>query len=71
MLRISMTREGMTKEETDSFRRIERFHGHMSRIITLPDNVDANAVDATVTDGVLHVMIPKKEGEKEKKIQIK
>jgi HSP20 family protein len=66
-----MTKEGMNKEETDSFRRIERFHGHMSRIVSLPDNVDASAVDATVTNGVLHVTIPKKEGEKEKKIEIK
>ena len=71
VLRISMERKGMVKEEDDTFRRIERFHGHMSRSLTLPSNVAKDAIDAQCTNGVLHVRIPKIEGEKETKVLIK
>lgn len=61
----------MVKEEVDTFRRIERFHGHMTRSLTLPNNVAKDAIDAQCVDGVLHVKIPKIEGEKETKVAIK
>ena len=61
----------MIKEEADTFRRIERFHGHMSRSLTLPSNVAKDAIAAECVNGVLHVKIPKTEGEKEVKVDIK
>ena len=63
----------MAKEETDTFRRVERYHGHFSRSLALPENADEDNVDAECINGVLHVMIPKKEVHDEalKKIEVK
>lgn len=73
ILTITTERKGMTKEEGDNFKRIERYSGHSSRSITLPKNVDEDKISASSKDGVLHIMIPKLvKGEKEcgRKIEI-
>ena len=44
---------------------MERYSGHMSRTVTLPDNTNAENIEAKNVDGVLHITIPKVEGEKE------
>ena len=38
----------------------ERFSGRFRRVVTLPDDVDPNAVDARYTDGVLHTSVQRK-----------
>lgn len=38
----------------------ERFAGRFRRVISLPDDIDPNAIDANYTDGVLHVSIRRK-----------
>ena len=38
----------------------ERFHGAFHRVLTLPDDVDPNAVDAKYRDGVLHISIKRR-----------
>jgi HSP20 family protein len=35
----------------------ERFDGRFRRVVTLPDDVDPNAVEARYRDGVLHISI--------------
>ena len=57
-------------KDTKHHRR-ERFHGTFSRSFTLPDAVDADAVDASYRDGVLSLHIPKKEEAKPRAIDIK
>ncbi|SFQ20503.1 Hsp20/alpha crystallin family protein [Tranquillimonas alkanivorans] len=48
------------KEETKaSYRVSERRYGAFERSLRLPQDVDANAIDARVTDGVLTVTLPK------------
>jgi len=70
---ISADRKAEKKEEGENFRRLERYSGHMSRTMTLPDNADVDHIDAKVENGVLTVTIPKTEKEETeaKKIDIK
>ena len=44
--------------------RIERRYGSFSRAIHLPDTAQADAITAKSDNGVLHVVVPKKEPEK-------
>lgn len=39
----------------------ERFSGRFRRVITLPDDVDTNAVNAKYRNGILHIHVPRKE----------
>lgn len=39
----------------------ERFAGRFRRVISLPDDVDPNAIEAKYRDGVLHIRIQRKE----------
>lgn len=48
----------------------ERFAGHFRRIVSLPDDVDATAVEARYRDGVLHISIPRKEAAQPQRITI-
>ena len=48
-------------QETESFRRIERFRGWCTRSMHLPDNAAESDVKAEYKDGVLRVHIPKLE----------
>ncbi|MDA8260188.1 MAG: Hsp20/alpha crystallin family protein, partial [Betaproteobacteria bacterium] len=60
------------KEEKDKkFHRIERFYGSFSRSFSLPDNIDANAAQATFKDGVLSLQIPKTAAAQPKAIEVK
>ncbi len=48
----------------------ERFAGRFRRVVTLPDDVDANAVEARYRDGVLHISIARKEAAQPRRITI-
>jgi len=50
--------------------RIERSYGSFSRSFNLPRNINADAIEARMSDGVLHVQIPKLESAKPKAIAI-
>ena len=39
----------------------ERFAGRFQRVVSLPDDVDPNAIEAKCRDGVLHVRILRKQ----------
>jgi HSP20 family protein len=53
------------------FHRVERRYGVFRRSITLPAHVMADAVEASVEDGVLQVVVPKMEEAKPKRIQVR
>ncbi|MEJ5300018.1 MAG: Hsp20/alpha crystallin family protein [Thermodesulforhabdaceae bacterium] len=59
------------EEKNESYHRIERSYGSFSRSITLPAEVNPEAVEAVYRDGVLKLTIPKAEKSKPKKIEIK
>ena len=47
-----------------------RFAGRFRRVVSLPDDVDPNAIDAKYRDGVLHVRIQRKEEAQPRRITI-
>jgi HSP20 family protein len=60
-------------EETDKGRwhRRERGFGRFQRILELPAPVDADKIEATFDNGVLHVVLPKAEEAKPRRIAVK
>ncbi len=70
MLTIRGERKFEETEEKENFKRIERSHGLFYRRFTLPDNTDAEAIQATGKDGVLEVTIPKTAETHSKRIEV-
>ena len=48
----------------------ERFAGGFRRVVSLPEEVDTAQVDATYRNGVLKIVIPKREASKPKRIEV-
>lgn len=48
----------------------ERFTGRFRRVVTLPDDVDPNAVEAQFRDGVLHISIKRREAAQPRRITV-
>ena len=60
-----------TKETKDeNYHRIERSYGVFSRSFSIPATVDEEEIRADYKDGVLKIMLPKKEQAKPKQIKI-
>lgn len=60
-----------TKEETKgTVYRCERYSGNFRRNLLLPENSDLGKISAKMEDGVLHLLIPKKEPSPQKEIVI-
>lgn len=69
-----LTIKGHRKTPEDgrrAFHRRERGTGEFSRVITLPVEVNADKVEATLKEGVLTVTMPKAESARPRKISIK
>ena len=49
----------------------ERTYGEVTRVISLPDTVDPDSIEANLTDGVLHLAIAKRPETQPKKIVVK
>ena len=66
--------KGETRQEVDeqkrNFHRIERRFGTFQRTIGLPTTVKADAIQASLTNGVLRLEIPKAEEVKPRKISV-
>jgi len=56
--------------DTASYFRQERFSGEFRRVVSLPDDVDPDQVDATYRDGILHVSVKRREAAKARQIEI-
>ena len=70
-LTISAKRDETVENNNNDFIRRERTYGEFKRSFYI-DNIDENTVDASFTDGVLKITLPKKEkGIQRKKIDIK
>ncbi|HMW17804.1 MAG TPA: Hsp20/alpha crystallin family protein [Accumulibacter sp.] len=48
----------------------ERFEGRFRRVVSLPDDIDANAVEARYSDGVLRISIARKQSAQPRRITI-
>jgi len=58
-------------EEGATFHRRERSNGEFSRSLTLPVEVDAEKVTATLKDGVLTIVLPKSQAALVRRIEVK
>lgn len=60
------------KEQKDkNYRLVERSYGSFERTLELPEGVDADAIKATISKGVLKVTVPKPAPAQAKKIEVK
>ena len=69
-----LTIKGEARQEVDeqkrNFHRVERRFGSFQRTIGLPTTVKADAIQASLTNGVLRLEIPKAEEVKPRKISV-
>lgn len=68
-LTISAKRQDDVEDKSGNYVRRERRYGEFKRSFYI-DNVDENAIDASFSDGVLKVILPKKEKTKESQRRI-
>lgn len=69
-LYISGERKAPERSEKENLIRSERRYGKLSRVFTVPQNVNADAIMASFEDGVLEITLPKEEKTHSKKITI-
>jgi HSP20 family protein len=62
---------GEYKSDENSYLVRELPNGSFTRTLRLPDPIDAEQVDANITDGVLTLRLPKAESARPKQIKIK
>ena len=70
VLTVSGERKAEHEEKREGFYRVERAFGTFSRALTLPKGIDPEAVNASFSNGVLEVRVPKPEQRKPRKITI-
>lgn len=70
VLTLSGNRSSESEQERQGYRRVERYRGQFARHFALPDTADGDNVDATLRDGVLEVVILKKESSKPRRIEV-
>ena len=71
---VSITAEARTEEEEkkdETVIRSERYYGSQYRGFTLPQEVDPGRSEAKYEDGVLQLVLPKKEGSAARQIAVK
>jgi HSP20 family protein len=71
VLTITAERHFEKRDEQKGYQRIERRYGTFRRSFTLPDSVNAEHIDAGLSEGLLTVRIPKRETAMPRKIQVK
>jgi len=60
-----------SEEKREGYHRIERSYGAFTRSFSLPENVDAENIDAQMKEGLLRVQLPKRPQPQPKKIEVK
>ncbi|MCG6895583.1 MAG: Hsp20/alpha crystallin family protein [Thiocapsa sp.] len=70
LLTIAGERKDALPDDIQLYRR-ERFSGGFRRVITLPEDVDPDKVQADYRDGVLHLTVERREEVKPRRIEVK
>jgi HSP20 family protein len=70
LLTLQGERRFQQESSDQQYHRIERRYGSFRRSITLPSQVQADAIEAHFENGVLTVRVPKAEEAKPKKIEV-
>jgi HSP20 family protein len=70
LLTITGERKLDERENVDYYRK-ERFTGSFRRVISLPEDVDPDKVNASYRDGILHLIVQRREAVKPRKVEVK
>jgi len=70
VLTLRGERKFESEEKKDNYFRVERNYGTFLRSFSLPNTVDPEQIRATMKDGVLELVIPKKPEAKPREIQV-
>jgi len=70
ILTLKGERSSDSEADEHNYYRRERCHGRFERTFSLPADVDPDRIDASFTDGVLKLEIPKPEERKPKQITV-
>ncbi len=70
VLTVAGERKAEHEDKREGFYRMERSFGQFRRSLTLPEGVDADAIEAHFDKGVLEVRIPKPEERKPRRVAI-
>lgn len=70
VISICAERTQEEEEKKKNYHRVERSWGSLSRSFTIGDNVDAENITANYDNGVLKIVVPKKEPEEKKSKEI-
>ncbi len=71
VLTIKGERKFEHENRKGNYHRIERSYGMFERAFTLPTTVEPERIEASMKDGILEIVIPKREEVKPKEIEIK
>lgn len=71
VLTIRGERKFQEEAKRENYHRIERSYGEFMRSFTLPAAIDSSKISADYKDGVLRVVLPKREEAKPKQIEVK
>jgi HSP20 family protein len=71
LLTIQGERHFAQDSSEQRFHRVERYSGAFRRAITLPAQVQAEQIEATVDNGVLQIVVPKTQEATPKRIQVR
>lgn len=70
MLTLQGERKFLKETKEEDYHRIERAYGSFSRSFQLPGTIDQEGIQATHRDGVLEVVLPKREETRPKHIKV-
>jgi HSP20 family protein len=70
-LTVSATRERETKVDRERFHSLERRYGSFARTVGLPQGVSEDDIEASYTNGVLEIRVPKPAQAKPKRIAVR
>jgi HSP20 family protein len=68
---VSGEKKEEKEEKGKSFHRIERSYGEFRRVIPLPGEVAEEKIAAEYKEGVLHILVPKTEKAKPRRVEVK
>lgn len=66
VLTIKGRKEERNEQKDKQFYRVERSYGAFQRTLSLPADADADAIEASLKEGVLTLKIPRRESEQQK-----
>lgn len=70
LLTIDGERSANSDEASAGYYRQERFMGRFHRVVTLPDDIDPDKVEASYRDGVLRITVQRRESSKPRQIEV-